>query len=616
MLARFGLSKLRRGVRRQRAQWSEWLGMARRLWPYIRRRKGRLGAAMLFGSGYVAVGIAEPWTLKLILDSVILGHPLPGFLRGPLHVFGESRLAVLNALVVAIVLLALAKGVFYYYQQTLAAQVGQRTVAHLRADLYGHLQRLSFSFHDRRRTGDLLARLTSDIRFLRDIFVSLPVSLTGELLLLVAMTAVMFAMDWRLALLALVSVPAIAVLLRTYQGPMRKALRRQRDREGDIATTAAEVFGAIRVVQSFCREKHEEERFAGPNKRSLRSGLKATRLEAKLRWYAEVTVAVVTALVMAVAARAAMSGALLPGDLVVFVTYLRKFNRPLRRVSRMAERTARGVAAGERVLEMMELEPEVRDAPGARRVRKPQGEVVFDGVWFRHRRGPDVLRDIELRIAPGEHVALVGPTGVGKSTLASLVPRFYDVSRGAVKLDGRDVRALRLQSLREHVALVFQEAVMFAASVSENIAYGRPGATPAEIEAAARKAGIHDIIASLSEGYDTMLGERGATLSGGQRQCVAIARAFIKDAPVVILDEPLTGLDGESGALVRDALDRLTRGRTVITISHQLGAIRSANRIVVIEEGRIRQIGTHADLVGVPGLYRSFERHHREALAS
>ncbi len=614
--SRFGFTRIARGLRKHRARWAAWLAMASRLWPYMRKRRRHLGFAVAFGAAYTAVGVAEPWALKLIVDSVLLGHPLPSFLRAPFGPVAGSPVALLNTLVVAIVALALAKGVFYYYQQVMAAQVGQRTAADLRLDLYRHLQRLSFSFHDRRRTGDMLARLTSDIRFLRVIFVSLPISLTGELFLLLSMTVVMLAMDWQLALLSLVSVPAIALLLRTYQGPMRKALRRQRDREGDIATTAAEVLGAIKVVKSFGREDHEAERFSGPNKRSLRTGLKATRLEAKLRWYAEVTVAVVTALVMAVAARRALSGALLPGDLIVFVTYLRAFNRPLRRVSRMAERTARGVAAGERVFEMFSVEPEVAQRPAARRARNVRGGLTFESVAFRHRRGPQVLRDVSLSIEPGQRVALVGSTGAGKSTMASLIPRFYDPTAGVVRLDGRDLRDLKLKSLRDQIALVFQEPVMFAASVAENIGYGRPGATPDDIVRAARRAGIHEVVASLSDGYDTVVGERGGTLSGGQRQCVAIARALIKDAPVVILDEPLTGLDAQSANLVLSALEPLMEGRTVITISHQMVSLRHAERIVVLEDGRIVEDGTHAELRQAGGAFGEFERLQTEALAS
>lgn len=590
--------------------------MAARLAPFVRKRRRKLALAMACGAGYTAVGLAQPWALKLILDTVILGHPLPGFLVPVLRPAAGSRLLLLDVLVVAIVGLALAKGLFYYYQRLLAARVGQRAVADLRMELYGHLQHLCSRFHDRRRTGDLLNRLTGDIRFLRDIFISLPISMTGELFLLVGMLAVMLAMDWSLTLLALLSVPAIAVILRTYQGPMRKAIRRQRDREGDIATTAAEALGAIRVIQSFCRQGLEIERFAVSNKRSLRTGLKATRLEAKLRWYAEVTVAVVTALVIGVAARRVLSGDLLPGDLIVFVSYLRNFNRPLRRVSRMAERSARGVAAGERVLEMLAVEPTIRDDPDAEEAPAFRGEIIFEGVSFEHRGGQRVLDGVDLRIRPGEKVAIVGPTGTGKSTLVSLLARFYDPTEGRVLIDGCDVRTVTLESLRRQVAIVFQEPVLFAASIAENVGYGKPEATEEEVRAAAERAGVHDVLLGLSEGYETVVGERGCTVSGGQRQCVAIARAMIKDAPIVILDEPTTGLDSESAVVVLRALDRLMEGRTVLMISHQLGSIRAADRILVLQGGKIVEEGTHETLAQGSGLYGSLSRLQVEALVS
>lgn len=605
-----------RGIKKRWKQWKAWGKMARRLLPFVAKRRHRLLLAMAFGVAYTLVGLAQPWTMKLILDSVILGHPLPGFLQPVLGFVSEDRLLLLNILALSIVLLALASGLLYYYQQLLAAQVGQRAVADVRLELYRHLQRLSFSFHDRRRTGDMLARLTSDIRFLRDIFISLPISLGAELSLLIGMLVVMAVMDPALTLVASISVPAIALLLRTYQKPMRNAMRRQRDREGDIATTAAEVLGAIKVVQSFRREDLEAERFNTSNKRSLRTGLKATRLEAKFRWYAEVTVAVVTALVIGLAARRVLVGSLLPGDLIVFVTYLRKFNRPLRRVSRMAERSTRGVAAGERVFEMMEMTPEVRDRKNARPAKRFLGEIVFDRVSFKHRVGPRVLHRLNLSIGAGERVALVGTTGSGKSTLVSLIPRFYEPTRGRVLIDGVDIRRLTLGSIRDQIAIVFQEPVLFAASVAENIAYGKPDATPAEIERAANRAGIGQVIESLSEGYETVLGERGGTLSGGQRQCVTIARAMIRDARIVILDEPLTGLDSESSAMVLAALERLMKARTVIMISHQLGTLRSADRIVVLEGGRIVESGTHTDLLSQTSTYGRLTKIQKEAMAS
>jgi len=599
---------LRRGWRKWWERWRALGNTAIRLAPYLQKRKGKLGLALILGLAYTLVGLVEPWTLKLILDNVLLGHPLPPFLEPVFGRFSGDRILLLNALVGVIVVLAIARAICYYFQKLLAARVGQEATAHLRLDLYRHLQGLSFNFHERRRTGDMLARLTSDIRYIREIFISLPLSLTSEVALVLGMLTIMLWMDWQLTLMAMAVLPLIAVLLRTYQIPMKSAIRRQRDREGDLATLASEVLGAINVVQGFRREQNELDRFTVLNKRSLRTGLKTSRLEAKLRGFSEVAVAIVTALVMAVAARRVLTGALSPGDLVLFVTYLRHFNRPLRRVSSMAERAARGSAAGDRVLEMLVVEPSVKDLPGAVRCRKVAGQVAFEGVTFRRRGNRIVLSDIDLLIRPGERVAIVGPTGSGKTTLASLIPRFHDPSEGRVTLDGQDLRKLTLASLRDQIAIVFQEPVLFATTILENIGFGRPNATREEIEAAAIAAGIAGIIEALPEGYDTELGERGGTLSGGERQCVAIARAMVRNAPVVLLDEPTSGLDARSSSLVISALERLMVGRTVLMISHQTNTLRNMDRILVLEEGRIVDEGSPAVLLDRQGLFRTFQR--------
>ncbi len=595
--------RIRRSLRATMRGMTAWLGAAERLLPHLRRHRNRLALAVACGAGYTFLGLVEPWTLKLLLDNVILGHPLPGFLEPVLGPLAASPLSLLYALVGMLVAVALFRGALYYMQQLLAARVGQSVTADIRLALYSHLQRLSFAFHDRRRTGDILTRLTSDIRLLRDIFISLPLSLSSELLLVLGMVTVMALMDWQLTLLALAIIPLLALSLRVYQRPMRAAIRRQREREGEIATIASEVLGAIRVVQGFRQEEREIDRFTVENKRSLRSGLKAARLEAKLRWFAEVTVAIVTAVVLGVAARRVMQGVLSPGDLIVFVAYLRAFNRPLRRVSRMAERTARGAAAGERVLEVLAEAPHVFDRPGAVPAPRFAGAIRFDDVCFHHRRRGGALHGINLTLEPGERVAIVGPTGAGKTTLASLVPRFYDPTAGRILMDGRDIREYTLASLRDRVSLVFQEPVLFATTVAENIAYGRPDATPEAIEQAAIAAGIHPVILGMRDGYATVIGERGARLSGGQRQGVAIARAVIRDTPVVILDEPLAGLDSRSTELVLRGLRRLMEGRTVLMISHDLACLRAMDRIIVLDQGRLVEEGSFDSLAARGGLF-------------
>jgi ATP-binding cassette, subfamily B, bacterial len=607
-IGRLSLRPVQRQWQRWRHGLAAWGRTGRRYLPFLLKRRRSLAAALALGIGYAVLGMAEPWVLKLILDNVVLAQPLPSPLVGVLPDPAIDRVALLNALVLGLVLLVVVRGAFYYYQQLLSARIGQNTAADIRLTVYRHLHTLCARFHDRRRTGDVLTRLTADVKQLRDIFVSLPLTVAGEFVLLAGMIVVMCLMDAPLALLSLAALPGIAVLLRMYQRPMKQAIRTQREREGHLATLAAEVLGAIRVVQGHGREEAEIDRFASQSRRSMRTGLRAARFEARLRWLSEITVVVVTALVVSMAARRVLAGALSPGDMLVFIAYLRSFNRPLRRISKLAERAARGVAAGERVLEILDQRPAVADLPGARRARSVRGEIVFERVRLEHVEGEPVLDDIDLCIEPGRRIALIGSTGSGKSTLLNLIPRFYDPTSGRVRIDGRDVREYRLASLRAQVAYVFQEPLLLAATIADSIRYGRADASDDDVRAAARAAGIHDIIEALPRGYATELGERGATLSGGQRQCVAIARAMIKGAPIVLLDEPLTGLDRKSAALVSGALRRLVERRTVVLVSHDMSAVRDADLVFVLAAGRIVDRGTPAELLARDGIFRAFHR--------
>jgi ATP-binding cassette subfamily B protein len=601
-LARF-TKPFRRGAKSFRA----WFELVHRLWPYARRRRGQLGTAMAWGLVYMLVRLAEPWPLKLIFDNVLLGRPLPealGFLEG---IASGSTAGLLLVLIAGIVGIALLSGAAYYMQGVTSAKAGQRIVSDLRRDLYRHLHGLSFRFHDRRRTGDLLVRLTSDIRMLRMALVKLPIELSESTLLILGMSVIMLIMDWQLALLAFALLPVLGLLVRRYRAPMKAAVREQRKQEGHIASVATDSLAAIRVVQGFGIEEREVDRFAGANKKELKQGVKAARLEAKLRWSSDLAVGVVTAVVVGFAATRILSGSLSPGDLIVFVTYLRAYARPLRRVSRTVERFARTAAAGERIFGLLDREPEVKNARDAVDAPPFEGRIELERAVMSY-AGNRVLHGVDLTIEPGERVALVGPTGAGKSSLASLVPRFYDLSRGSLKIDGRDTREYTLASLRRQIAVLFQEPVLFATTIAENIEVGRPGATREEIEDAARRAGIHEVIDALPEGYDTELGERGGTLSGGQRQCVAIARAILRDAPIVILDEPTTGLDQRSTAFVTEAINELVADRTVLVISHDLSRLQGVDRIVVLEEGRVVQQGSYEELVASEGLFRELER--------
>lgn len=590
-------AKAWRMMRKQRAQLRAYFSALGHFSPYARRQRRSLGVVLLASVGYLIGGVLEPWPLKVIFDGVLLGQEGAPMV---LPLFGElpgDRWTVLHIAIVSIVAIAALRGACYYSEAVLASRVGQQIATDIRLDLYRHLQFLSLSFHDRRKTGDLLMRLTSDVRILRELLVAIPLRLIREFLLLVTMLVVMALMDWQLALVALAALPILAVLVRRYEQPMRQAIRRQREWEGTLANRASDALGAIKMVQSFGREEVEVGRFGSQNKGSLKTGVKAARFEAKLRWGSELSVALATAAIVSLGVSRVLAGDLTPGDLIVFTTYLRAFGRPLRRMSSLVQRSARGTTAARRIHEMLEVRSQVVESDDAVDAAPFREELCFENVSFRYGGRRAVLDGLNLRIRAGERVGIVGPTGSGKSTLTNLLPRFYDPTEGRVLLDGADLRSLSLASLREQISFVFQEPFLLAASVHENIACGRPGATAEDVREAARKAGIDEIVLGLADGYDTVIGERGGTLSGGQRQCVAIARAVLKDAPVIVLDEPTTGLDQKATGLVLAALDRLMEGRTVVMVSHHIDQLAQVDRVVVLREGRVTADGPAAEIL-------------------
>lgn len=584
-----------------------WLALGKRLASYTHGRRKRLAVALLMTFGMLATRLLEPWPLKVILDSVVGKRPLSGSFAWLGEWSGGDKYALLGILAGITLLLGVASGFFYYWANILTAKVGQRVVADLRHDVYAHVERMSLAWHARRGAGDILVRLIADVRLLRDAIIALPMNMAENVLLVVGMAIIMLWMDWRLALMALSVLPLLAIAVMRFRGPMKEAVRQQRRQEGALADIATDSLGAIRAVQGFGLEAEELDKFAGSNRKSERQGVLAAKLEARLKWATDIATAVVMALVVGYATVRIMTKQMSVGELVVFLTYLRAFSRPLRRISRTAERIARTTTAAERIVELLEITPEIRDSPNAIEAPALSGAVHFEGVSFTHHGGTQALHRVSLSIRAGERLGVVGPTGAGKSTLFSLVPRFIDPSEGRVLFDGHDARDLTIESLRRQVSFVFQEPNLFATSIAQNIAAGRPGASREDIVDAARRAGIDDVIAALPQGYDTVLGDRGGTLSGGQRQCVAIARAMLRDAPIVLLDEPTTGLDARSATQVVNAMRRLIEGRTVVMISHDLRRLRDTDRIVVLKEGHIVQEGTWQDLAATRGLFQDLE---------
>ena len=563
---------------------------------HLRPHRRKLVAAAACMIGVTALEIARPWPLKFIFDGLLIPQDEPDrMIRLANHWTGGGD-ALLLASAAAILAIAILGGLLGFGQSYLLAQVGQHVVSSIRLQLYSHIQRLSHSFHDEQSSGDLLARLTGDVRMMRELLTNSMVYISARILVVVGTLAVMASMDWRLTCVALVILPFLVASVFKFGGEIKGAARRQRRKESKVAQVVAESINTIRVVQAFAREAYEEDRFARQNNSSVQAGLRATRLEAHLDRLVQVILAAGTCGVIWYGVTRVRVGVLTPGDLLVFTAYLTTLYKPIRKLAGLTGRIAKATACGERIIAILELEPEIADAPDAREAPCFAGEVEFDHVRFGYAGRKPLLKEFSLPIAAGERVALVGPSGAGKSTLANLILRFYDPQQGSVRIDGKDIRSFTLESLRKQVAIVLQDSPLFAGSIRDNIAYGRLDASDEEIAEAARIAQAHDFIEALPEGYDTEVGERGATLSGGERQRIAIARAIVRDAAIVILDEPTTGLDQASKATVSQALRNLTENRTCLLITHDPLDAGDFDRVLQIRDGRLQDDhATHPD---------------------
>jgi subfamily B ATP-binding cassette protein MsbA len=551
-----------------------------------------------------AADLLEPWPIKIVLDYVIGSKQPPEWgARLIASNFGTDKLAMLNLAVVTVIAVAFVGAVSTYTEKYLTTKVGQEVMCDLRRAVYHHIQRLSLSFYDRSRVGDLISRVTVDIDAIQDFIASALLGVLVDTLKLAGMIALMFYLNWRFTLIALLVAPILFVEVYSLTRRIKQAARELRKKESEIVSVVEESLSSIRVVKAFAREDYEEKRLDRESRASMEIALRARSVKARLSPVVEVIVAVGTAIVLWYGARLALAGELTAGALVVFLLYLGKMYKPMRDLSKMADVVSKAMVGAERIKEVIRTEREVRDLPGARPAPKFKGEVTFDRVTFGYEDDRPVLKDVSLTVKPGQFVALVGPTGGGKSTLAGLIPRFYDPQAGRVKIDGADVRGFTLNSLRQQISFVLQETLLFHAPVWQNIAYGKPEATREEIIDAARLANAHEFIEKMPQGYDTMIGERGATLSGGQRQRIAIARAIIRNSPILILDEPSSGLDAASEELIFEALNRLTRNKTTIVVAHRLTTVRKADVIFVLQDGVVVESGAHKELLTRGGLY-------------
>ncbi|MHC5021122.1 MAG: ABC transporter ATP-binding protein [Planctomycetota bacterium] len=569
--------------------------------PQVAPQWRLMAGAVVCGIGAVAMQLLRPWPLKLVFDRILLPAETGGRGTGLVADLPDDQL--LLVLCAGLLGVALFWGLFSYGQVFFTARAGQGLVFALRERAHGHLQRLSLGFHQRRRKGDLLMRLTGDVNVLRDMMVDALVQGMTAFLLLGAMLAILLAMDWRLALVVVALLPPLAATTFRFSGRIRQAAQRQRKQEGRIASAVSETLHGVRLIQAFSAERFRDKLFQRGNRRSLRAGLRTTRLEASMARLIELLLAAGTAAVFWYGVRRVQAGALSAGDLLVFISYAHSSFKPLRRLARVSSRTAKAVVCAGRLRELLREPLVVRDRPGAKKLRRTQGALEFSRVRFAYPGGERVLQRVDLEVEPGSFVGIVGPSGAGKSTVLALLLRLFDPQRGRVRLDGKDLRRYQLASLRAQMAVVMQEPFLFGDTVRENIAFGRPGASEIEVVRAAKLAEAYGFIARLPEGIDTPIAEAGASLSAGQRQRLAIARAFLRRAPILLLDEPATGLDATAERKVLAALDRLRAERTTVMVSHKLSAVSAADQILVIRRGRIRERGDHAALLAAGGWY-------------
>jgi ATP-binding cassette, subfamily B, bacterial len=572
----------------------------RRFSPFARPYRRALGLGAVLSVLAVVVGLAKPWPLQLVVDRVLAppdgeaGLDVLGR-----HLSGEAVLALATAMVVLVVAVSSAGD---YWATRLMSGTGERIGNDIREALFSHLQRLSLRFHREHPVGDLSSRLTSDVDRVQDSLVQVLSVFLPNALMVIGMVAVMVAVDLPFALLTLATLPLLALTVHRASMQMKAATRRARKWGGETSSMAAESLAGIQVLQAFTMEEESSRRFGRLSGSTLRAGLDAVRAEARFGPAVDLCGAVATAAVLWFGAHRVMSGQLSLGVMLVFLTYLGSLYKPIRALSRLSYLLSRGAASGERIDAVLQETPDVGDRPDARDAGRLTGEIRFREVVCGYREEP-VLHGIDLTVGTGEVVAVVGSTGSGKSTLLSLVPRFLDVSAGSVEIDGRDVRDWRLHSLRRNVSLVLQDTVLFRGTLWDNIAAGRPDATDEEIARVAREAHVDEFADRLPDGLETPIGERGADLSGGQRQRIAIARAMLRDAPILLLDEPTSALDAESEHLVLEALGRLTADRTTMVVAHRLSTVRLADRVVVLEGGRIVESGPPRDLIAAAGRY-------------
>jgi len=564
------------------------MNVQRRLLGYLRPYRGKLALALVCMILVSLTTLALPWILgRELIDRVILG----------------KNVSLLNLIAIALVILVAIKGLFSYGQTYLMSFVGYRMITDLRNQIYQHLQRLSLSFYKRKRTGEIMSRVVTDVNVLQEIVVESVAKMILNLLIIAGVLGFIFYIHWKLSLCVLAVIPLLALTVRRFGSRIKKFSTSVQVKIADISSLLQETIAGIEVVKSFATEEKEVKRFRQENIRNFRLAMRRTRVVALLSPLIEILTTIGLSAILWYGAREVITGGLTTGKLIAFLAYVSLVTHPLNQLGRTYSLYQRALASAERIFEILDTEPEIKELPGAVKLPPIEGYIRFEDVSFGYNSKELILENISLEIKPGESVALVGPSGVGKSTLVSLIPRFYDSTSGVVTIDGYDVKKVKLASLRQQISIVPQETILFNGTIGDNIAYGRPEATDEEIAEAAKRSNADRFIESLSQGYDTEVGERGVRISGGERQRIAIARAILRNPRILILDEATSAVDSETELLIQQALRRLMKDRSTLIIAHRLSTIQNAKKVVVLSQRRIEDIGSHGELLAQGGFY-------------
>lgn len=558
-----------------------------RILSYIKPYMHRLLFAMVCTIMAAAGNLYIPWIIKDMIDEVL----------------ADKNGTMLNWIAASIIAIFIVRGLFWYGQNYLMSYVGQSVIIDIRAAVFKKLQRLSVSFYAKNKTGTIMSYVTNDVNALQSAMVENTIEMITEGFILIGSVVAMIYLDWRLTLFTVCTFPVVLWFMEFFGKKIRKTGGRIQECTADITSVLQESVASARVIKSFVREDYEVDRFDVENKANFRANMKNAQLMATLTPVVELVAAIGVTMIIWYGGNNVINGTITAGSLVAFLTYAVNISNPIKRLTRVIGNIQKALAAAQRVFMIIDMPEEIAESRDAKQLPEVSGKVEFQNVSFAYNDKGNVITDLSFSVKPGEVIAIVGPSGAGKSTIANLLPRFYDVNKGDIKIDGHSVREVTLDSLREQVGIVPQETMLFNGSVYNNILYGRLDATKEEIEAAAKAANAHDFIMQLTDGYETKLGDRGVNLSGGQRQRIAIARAILKNPRILILDEATSALDTESERVVQEALDRLMVGRTSFVIAHRLSTVKNADKILVLEKGNLVESGTHDELLALDGLY-------------